>query len=152
MRAAVSEPDPRVLVLYDEDCGFCRWALARLLRWDRRALIAVAPIQSAAGRRLLEDLPPERRASSWHAVDLCGVRAGGGAALPMTLRHLPGGRPLARAAARWPGAAERAYRLVADRRGWWARALSVRAVVRADAVVERRAGAHPAWSPRATAD
>ena len=33
----------RAVVLYDDQCGFCKWSLDRVLAWDRhRALRAVA--------------------------------------------------------------------------------------------------------------
>ena len=84
---------PAVTVLYDHDCGFCRWSVGRLLAWDRAGRVRPLAIQSAEGQRLLADLTPEQRLASAHAVDAAGRRASGGDALApiaaATLRHLP---------------------------------------------------------------
>ncbi len=34
-RVPAVSAEPSWLVFYDADCGFCRWALAGVLRWDR---------------------------------------------------------------------------------------------------------------------
>jgi predicted DCC family thiol-disulfide oxidoreductase YuxK len=109
-------PDLPVL-LYDEDCGFCRWTVAWVLRRDRRGEIAVAPIQSAAGAELLAGMDPERRLESWHlALPDGSVRSAGAGFAP--LAALVGRWPLfARLAGRFPRAADTAYRLVAGSRG-----------------------------------
>jgi predicted DCC family thiol-disulfide oxidoreductase YuxK len=73
-------------VLYDEACGFCSWLAARLAR---RPEIVAAEIGSAAGERLLRDLPRERRYDSVHVVDAHGRRRSGAEALPTLLRSLP---------------------------------------------------------------
>ena len=31
------------VVLYDADCGFCRWAIDKLLVWDRAGRLAPRP-------------------------------------------------------------------------------------------------------------
>ena len=81
-------------VLYDQDCGFCRWSLDKILLWDRRKALRPVAIQSAEGERLLVAVPPERRLDSWHLVLPSGeVRSAGAAAEPLA-RLLPGGRPL----------------------------------------------------------
>jgi predicted DCC family thiol-disulfide oxidoreductase YuxK len=86
------------LVLYDEDCGVCT-SLAGMLE---RHGVAVAAIGSLHGERWLNDLPPAARYASVHAIATDGKRRSGGAALPCILRALPGGRPLAAAAAAFP--------------------------------------------------
>ena len=48
-------------VLYDEDCGFCRWTADKLRGWDRRRRLPFAPIQSPRGQALLAAVPPEVR-------------------------------------------------------------------------------------------
>ncbi len=52
--------DPTI-VLYDEDCGFCRWTADKLRGWDRRRRLTFAPIQSSRGQALLAAVPPEVR-------------------------------------------------------------------------------------------
>ena len=54
--------------------------------------------------------------ASWHLVAGGGEVRSAGAAFAPLLRGLPGGRPLAALAERFPKAAERAYRQVAGRR------------------------------------
>jgi len=75
-------------VLYDEDCGFCRWGVERLLRLDRR-----------------------------HELE----------AVPVLLRLLPGGKGLARVAARFPRTVDRLYRFVARNRSTLGRLVGSRA-------------------------
>jgi predicted DCC family thiol-disulfide oxidoreductase YuxK len=110
-------------VLYDGECGFCAWALAWVLRWDRRRALRPVAIQSEQGARLLADLSEERRLASWHVCDQHGERRSGAAALEPALRRLPGGRPPAALVAAFPRAAEAAYGWVARHRvgrGWLA--------------------------------
>ena len=93
-------------VLYDRDCGFCRWSLDKILAWDRRRRLRPVAIQSEEGQRLLAPVPPEHRLDSWHLV-------------------LPCGRPLAALLRAFPHATERAYRWVADHRDVVARLLRI---------------------------
>lgn len=108
--------DRRIVVLYDEDCGFCRWSSERLRAWDRRHALRFAPIQSAQGRRLLAPVPKVARLESMHAVTPDGRVWSAGAAVPVILRVLPAGAPAAVMARLAPGFTERAYRAVAARR------------------------------------
>lgn len=104
-------------LLYDRDCGFCRFSVAVLLAWDRRRALRPVAIQSEEGERLLAALPTGARLASAHVVEPGGsVRSGGAAAGP-TLRRLPLGSPLGALAERRPAAAVRAYDAVAGRRG-----------------------------------
>lgn len=108
-------------MLYDADCGFCKWSLDKLLAWDRRRRLLPVAIQSPQGEQLLAGMTEDERLASWHLVLPSGeVRSGGAAAEPLA-RLLPGGRPLAAAFAAFPGATERAYRWVADHRSALAR-------------------------------
>jgi predicted DCC family thiol-disulfide oxidoreductase YuxK len=104
------------VVLYDEDCGFCRWSADRLRAWDRRARLRFAPIQGQAGDRLLHDIDPATRLGAMHLVTPDGTVRSGGGALPPLVRQLPFGRPVAAVLAVWPGATDRAYRWVARHR------------------------------------
>jgi predicted DCC family thiol-disulfide oxidoreductase YuxK len=106
----------RHLVLYDEDCGFCRWSLDRLLLWDRRGRLRAAPIQSDEGGRLLADLDERDRLASWHLVTPDGRRYSGGAATGPMARLLPAGAPVAFLAETFPRSTGRLYRWVARNR------------------------------------
>ena len=113
-------------MLYDDECGFCKWSLDKLLAWDRHRRLHPVAIQSAEGRRLLAGMTEDERLASWHLVLPSGeVRSGGAAAAPLA-RLLPGGRPLAALFEAFPRATERAYRWIADHRSALAR------VVRSD--------------------
>lgn len=113
----------RIPILYDADCGFCRVSLALVLAWDRRRRLRPVALQSEEAGRLLEGMPEEKRMDSWHLVTAGGEVRSAGSAFPPLLHLLPGGGPLARAAERAPGAADRAYRWVADRRSPFGRRL-----------------------------
>ena len=106
----------RHVVLYDEDCGFCRWSLDRLLRWDREGRLRPVPIQSEAGDRLLADLSHDERLASWHLVTPAGRRSSGGAAAAPLARLLPAGAPVAFLAETFPTTTDRLYRWVARHR------------------------------------
>jgi predicted DCC family thiol-disulfide oxidoreductase YuxK len=129
-------------VLYDEDCGFCRWAVAQLLAADRERRLAPEAIQSAAGQRLLAHLPPEERLAAAHAVDPGGRVFTGGDAVAPILRALRGRRvepaPLAAALP-----ARLGYRLVAGSRGLLGRVLTTGMRARATEAIARRRDQSP---------
>ena len=127
------------IVIYDDDCGFCRWTLAVLLSLDRprvdrdcgaRGVLRPMPLGTPEADYLLHDLSPAERDASWHLVidpppaagheqlslDAAPVRFSAGAALAPVLRLLPRGRRLAFLVARMPGPTERGYRWVAAHR------------------------------------
>ncbi len=110
-------------ILYDADCGFCRWALNKVLAWDRRRRLRPVAIQSDEGQKLLSELPADRRLESWHLVAPDGAVRSAGSALAPLARQLRGGGPLAFLFDRFPRASERGYRWIADNRGRWARLL-----------------------------
>jgi len=128
--AMSSSPNAGAVVLYDEDCGFCRWSLDKILAWDRRGRLRPVAIQSEEGARLLASMPESERLDSWHLVEPSGaVRSGGDAAAPLT-ELLPGGKPLAALFSAFPGPTGRAYRLVAANRDRLARLLRIDASCR----------------------
>ncbi|MGH2990008.1 MAG: thiol-disulfide oxidoreductase DCC family protein [Solirubrobacterales bacterium] len=116
---------PKHVILYDRDCGFCKWSLDKILRWDRHARLRGVAIQSPEGERLLAGMSPERRLDSWHLAAPDGTVTSAGAAAAPLARMLPGGTPLGYLFARFPNATERAYRWIADHRGALARALRI---------------------------
>jgi predicted DCC family thiol-disulfide oxidoreductase YuxK len=126
-------------VFYDADCGFCVWCVAKVMRWDRSGELRYLPLQDPASATLGEHVPADRVMDSWHLVTPGGRVHSAGRALPELLRRLPGGRPLAALAARFPRAADRAYFAVADRRSAIGRLIPAGARRRASARVARRA-------------
>ncbi len=113
------------VLLYDEDCGFCRWSLDKILAWDRAKRVRPVAIQSEEGSRLLAPIAPEARLESWHLVSNDGRLFSAGAAAEPLARLLPGGRPLAAVFAAFPGVTERAYGFTVRHRFWLARLLRV---------------------------
>src|SRR5690348_12083210 len=116
-------------VLYDGDCGFCRWSLDKLLIWDRRRRLRPVEIQSDEGQELLDraGVPAGARLELWHlALPSGAVRSAGAGAAPLAER-LPGGRPLAGLFRRFPEPTERSDRWVAAHRDRLARLLRIHA-------------------------
>jgi predicted DCC family thiol-disulfide oxidoreductase YuxK len=136
---AGGEPaEGRWVVLYDSDCGFCKWLLAGLLRWDRAARLHPVPLQGSEADELLADLAPAERMASWHLVSPAGTRRSRGAAIPPLLRLLPGGRLPASVFARLPGLTDRGYRWVAEHRSQLSRWVPAGPKRRASERVRRR--------------
>lgn len=103
-------------ILYDDDCGFCKWSLNKVLAWDQRRRLTPVAIQSERGQELLAEIPAAERLDSWHMVLPSGeVRSAGAAAAPLA-ELLPGARPLAFLFRSFPGLTARAYDLVAANR------------------------------------
>jgi len=129
----------RAIVLYDRDCGFCRWTLARLLALDRRRRLRPVALQSAEADRLLAGMDVEQRFASAHLVTSDGSVYSGGEAVAPILRRLPAGGPLARVAGLVPGVWRVAYDWVAARRGVFGPRIPRAAVERATARIDARA-------------
>jgi predicted DCC family thiol-disulfide oxidoreductase YuxK len=134
----VAARPPAVTVLYDRDCGFCRWSIGRLLAWDRQRRVRPLAIQSEEGERLLADLPQDERLARAHAIDAAGRRTSGGDALAPVAAVLPGGAPLAAVGRRAPGLVRTVYDAIAARRPFFGRFVTERAKARADALIAQR--------------
>ena len=129
-------------ILYDADCGFCRWSLAKVLAWDRGGRLRPVALQDEAATALLGDMEDERRMASWHLVTPEGsVHSAGAATVPL-LRLLPGGAPLAAVVARAPEALDRAYAAVAANRAKLGRLVPRSSVERATRRIERHGERH----------
>jgi predicted DCC family thiol-disulfide oxidoreductase YuxK len=158
------------IVIYDNDCGFCRWSLALLLDRDaerngRGGALRPLPLGTPEADYLLHDLTVEEREASWHLVidppatadfeqlsfDLSGpatdsapisapLRFSAGAAVAPALRLLPRGRRLAFLVARIPGPTEGGYRWVAGHRGLLGHLVPRRARDWADRVIAAHGG------------
>ena len=130
-------------LLYDADCGFCRWSLAQVLRLDRRGRLRPVSLREPEADILLSGMAREDRMASWHLVDEAGRIYSGGAAFAPLLRLIPGGGPLAVPLAAFPSIGKVAYQIVASRRSWLGRlvptASAARARQRIEAAANRRA-------------
>jgi predicted DCC family thiol-disulfide oxidoreductase YuxK len=153
---------PSAIVIYDDDCGFCRWTLAVLLSLDRpradhgaaTGALRPLPLGTPESEYLLHDLSVDERNASWHLVidppgaeqlsfDTGPARFSAGAAFVPALRLLPRGRRLAFLVARVPDLAERGYRWVARHRGPLGRLVPRRAKRWADRVIAAHGGPGP---------
>lgn len=126
------------LVLYDADCGLCKWLLAGLLRWDRALRMRPLALQRPETAELLEELSESERMASWHLISPTGSRHSGGAALAPLLKLLPGGRIPAAAFARFPRITDRGYRWMAEHRSTLSKLVPARSKERASERVRRR--------------
>jgi predicted DCC family thiol-disulfide oxidoreductase YuxK len=125
-----------MLVLYDADCGFCRWAMAWALSHDARRALVAAPIQSQLGSQLLADLSPDERLAAAHVIHDDGARDSGGAAAAEVLGALPPTRSLGRLARSLPAPTAALYDLVATRRHGFGRFVGREARRRADRLLQ----------------
>jgi predicted DCC family thiol-disulfide oxidoreductase YuxK len=85
-------------LLYDQDCGFCRWSVEKIAAWSGGKL-QLRPLQDSETGRLIASVRPDRRMESWHLVTADGVVYSAGDVFPELLRYLPGSRsvvPIAR--------------------------------------------------------
>jgi predicted DCC family thiol-disulfide oxidoreductase YuxK len=121
-----------MIVLYDADCGFCRWATAWAIRRDRRHVLVAVPIQSPLGCELLVDIVPSDRLRSAHVVRDDGSRRSGGAAAADVLSVLPPTRALGRLTRSLPRTTALLYGVVAARRVSFGRLIGKQARRRAD--------------------
>ena len=128
----------RARILYDADCGFCRWALGWVLRWDRHGELEPIALQDPRAPKLLPGLDHEQRLASWHLVEPDGSVSSGGAAAAPLARRLPAGSPLAALFDAGPGVVDRAYRCISGSRNRLGPRLSRGAVARADALIAHR--------------
>jgi predicted DCC family thiol-disulfide oxidoreductase YuxK len=140
-------------ILYDPDCGFCRVCVAVILRWDRARRLRPVALRSSEANDLLRGMPETEQMASWHLAEPgCEENVpendpflyhpeirSGGAGFSVLFRLLPGAGPLARLTDRFPGAADRAYRWVADRRGPFGRAVPASVRRWADRVISESA-------------
>jgi predicted DCC family thiol-disulfide oxidoreductase YuxK len=104
------------VLLYDSDCGFCRWSVDKILSWDRRRHLRPVALQDPGADDLLAGMDAHKKMASWHLVTAEGRIYSGGAAAAPLFRLLPGGRPFAALFSAFPGVTERTYRLVARNR------------------------------------
>ncbi len=141
-------------MIYDSDCGFCKWSLALLLSADRGQALRPLALGTAEADRLLADLTPDERNASWHLVieapagsavtgpdETASRRFSAGAAFAPALVLLPHGRIAAALVTRIPRLTEWAYRRVVEHRGLLGRAVPARARRWAGRVIATHGGA-----------
>jgi predicted DCC family thiol-disulfide oxidoreductase YuxK len=128
----------RWAVLYDADCGFCKWLLSALLRWDRAGRLHPIALQRSEADNLLQELTPAERMASWHLLAPTGERRSAGAAVAPLLRLLPAGRLPAAAFARFPKLTDRGYRWGAEHRSQLSKLVPSSAKQRAGQRIDRR--------------
>ncbi|HWF32878.1 MAG TPA: DCC1-like thiol-disulfide oxidoreductase family protein [Solirubrobacteraceae bacterium] len=127
-----------MIVLYDDDCGFCRWSVAWALRHDDGDRLVAVPIQSPLGAELLADLDADERLRSAHVIDEHGARRSAGAAAAEVLSALAPTRALGRLAKRAPAPTSLLYDFVASHRHGIGRLVGQRARRHADELLDAR--------------
>jgi predicted DCC family thiol-disulfide oxidoreductase YuxK len=128
-------PDAPLLVFYDEECGYCRWSVAQLLRFDRDRRLRLIAIQSPEGGRLLAKIPPELRLASAHLIDGDGKLFSGGEAAAPIAAALPSLRPAAPLLRRLSRPVNAGYNLVAANREQFGRLVGSSSRERADRAI-----------------
>jgi predicted DCC family thiol-disulfide oxidoreductase YuxK len=129
------QPDAPLLVFYDEDCGYCRWSVAQLLRLDRDRRLRLIAIQSPLGERLLADVPEDLRLESAHLIDGEGKLFSGGEAAAPIAAALPSLAPAAPLLGRLSRPVNASYKLVAANREQFGRLVGSSARERADRAI-----------------
>jgi predicted DCC family thiol-disulfide oxidoreductase YuxK len=129
----------RAVVLYDRDCGFCRWTLAGLLKLDRHLRLRPMPLQDPEADRLLGGMPAGPKYASAHLVTPDGRIHSGGLAVAPILELLPHGTPASRVARLLPGPLRVGYDWVARHRTLLSRPVPASMKRRATAQIDRHA-------------
>jgi predicted DCC family thiol-disulfide oxidoreductase YuxK len=129
-------PRTAVIVLYDAECGFCRWATAWVIQRDSARALVTVPIQSPLGAELLADLHSSDRLRAAHVVWDDGRRHSGGAAAADVLGALRSTRVLAGVARSLPRTTNLIYGVVAERRNSVGRLVRASARQRADRLIQ----------------
>lgn len=113
----------RALVLYDDDCGFCRWLLAKIVRWDREHFLEPVNLRSSRASQLLSPMDELKRMSSWHLVEPDGTVGSGASAIAPLLAYLPARkfRFLSNLARSMPRTTQSLYKVVARNRNRFGR-------------------------------
>jgi predicted DCC family thiol-disulfide oxidoreductase YuxK len=136
-RPTASHSHERWILLYDADCGFCKWVVSGVLTFDRHNRLVPRAIQGAQAQALLSDLSPGDRIASVHLVSPDGERLSAGSALAPLLRLLPAGTIPALGITRLPWLTDHVYDWVASHRSQLSRAVPSMIKRRASARVTR---------------
>jgi len=68
---------PRIIVLFDNDCAFCRAQVRRMQRWDWHERLEFMPLADPRASRLAAGLDREALLSQIHCVEPGGSVLGG---------------------------------------------------------------------------
>ncbi len=104
-RTSSSDSPERAWLLYDADCGLCKFVVARVLELDRARRLRPVALQDPRAAELLPGLDAEERLKSFHLVDSGAVHSAGEGLAELV--------PLLR---RFPRLSSRLYWLVAGNR------------------------------------
>ena len=80
-----------LLLVYDGECGFCRFGIDVIRRFDRHGVFGFCPFGHPIAEGLLADVPEEARYEQMHLATPSGLLSGTDAAKAV-LRELPFGR------------------------------------------------------------
>jgi predicted DCC family thiol-disulfide oxidoreductase YuxK len=105
-RTSSSGSAEQAWLLYDADCGLCKFVVARVLELDRRRRFRPLALQDPRAVELLPGLSEAERMASFHVVRADGIVRSAGDGLSELIPPLRRFRPLA----------SRLYRLVAGNR------------------------------------
>lgn len=109
-------------VFYDDDCGFCKWSLGKILALDTKGLLIARSIQESEAE--LHSVKKEDLYNSWHARVGGKIYSGGDAGEPVFSRVAFGQLP-AFISRRCPKTTRRAYSFIARKRNTWSRLLGI---------------------------
>jgi predicted DCC family thiol-disulfide oxidoreductase YuxK len=131
-------PGPSLLLVYDDDCGFCRAVIGLLLALDRAGNLEAIGFDRVVelGVHCSADDRAWRR--TWHAINNEGQWVSGAAVFSPLLRSLSNTSLLAWLAERFPGIAEVAYRVIAARRDAFGHLVPQFALAQADRFIAQR--------------
>jgi hypothetical protein len=119
--------------------------VALVLKWDRDGRLVPVPADNLDSWHLIEPrwsgIVAKNATNPDHREGRATVWSAGAAFSPL-FRLLPGGAPLARLADRFPDAADRGYRWVADRRSALGKPIPGRVQRWADRVIAARESQH----------
>ena len=117
----------RAAILFDDDCGFCRWSLSKILTWDRYSRLRPVALQSPEADDLLRGMDPDQKMASWHLIAPHGRTYSGGEAVSHLARLLPSGAPIASLADTFPRTTDRVYQWISRHRDLLGRTVGERA-------------------------
>ena len=116
-------------LLYDADCGLCKFVVARVLELDRARRLRPVALQDEKATALLPGMSAEERMRSFHMVDADGTVRSAGDGLAALFPWLR----------RFPRVASRLYWLVAGNRDRLGKLIPAAARRQADRRIRARA-------------
>lgn len=108
------------VLLYDDECKFCRASAALVRAWDHREALDLLPLSDRRATSLLAPMTPAQQMRSIHVVEPDGSISSAGSAVIALCRDLPGVAWIPRTVASRPLLGTligRAYTAIAAARG-----------------------------------